>query len=457
MFTVHLKTYGCQMNARDSEMLAALLERRGMAIAPRERGADAVVLNTCSVRSKAEDKAIGKARLLIARKPRPDRIVGLVGCLVQRLQEGVFERVPGLDFGVGTHRLAAVPAVIEAVRAGRRPLLVADAAAREPYDGQTHRPGGVTAFVNVLFGCNRRCAYCVVPDVRGSEWSRPAADVIEEVRALAAGGVREVTLLGQSIMAYGRANPAWPASAASSPRGFREPLPRLLEAVSGVPGIVRVRFTSGHPAGCTDELARAMAELPAVCEHLHLPVQSGADRVLARMGRGYTADAYRAAVRRLRAAVPDLALSTDVIVGFPGETPAEFEQTRALLEEIGVDQTFVFKYDPRPGTPAAGWPDDVCAADKLRRNHLLLEDQVRRSAALHRAWIGREVEVLAEGRSRRVAARWAGRTRQNVQAVFAAPAGLRPGDRVHLRVGQATAQALYGTIVHIEQGMSNDS
>ncbi len=444
-FAVHIKTYGCQMNERDSEMVAALLERRGMRVATREGGADAILLNTCAVRGKAEDKAIGKARLLIARKPHPEQVIGLAGCLVQRVGADVFRLVPGLDLAVGTHRLAQVPDLLEAVRAGRRPLLETGTS-RMPYDGRTHRPGRVTAFVNILFGCNRRCAYCVVPDVRGPEWSRPAADILDEVRALAASGVRDITLLGQSIMAYGRANPVWPEGAPPSPGGWREPLPRLLEAVNGVPGVARIRFTSGHPAGCTAELARAMAGLPAVCEHLHLPLQSGSDRILARMGRGYTADGYRAAAARLRAAVPDLVLTTDVIVGFPGETREEFGQTRALLDEIGFDQTFVFQYNPRPNTPAARLGDDVSAAEKLRRNHALLEDQTRRSERLHQSWIGRECEVLVEGRSRRLPARWTGRTRHAVWAVFEAPAGVGPGDSVRLRVERATAQVLYGTI-----------
>ncbi|MCG2659637.1 MAG: MiaB/RimO family radical SAM methylthiotransferase [Kiritimatiellae bacterium] len=474
-FKVHIKTYGCQMNERDSEMIAVLLQRHGYALAERESQADAVIVNTCSVRAKAEDKAIGKLRMLIAaRQEHPDRIVGVVGCMVQRLKEELFRKVPGLDFAVGTHVLARVPAILAAVRAGLSADLSADvsgealaktealakgealakagrrailnvAPADDPYDGHTHLPGEISAFVNILFGCDRHCAYCVVPEVRGGEWSRPARDVIAEVRQLVAHGVKEVTLLGQSIMAYGRQTSVWEA-ADRSPRGFTEPLSRLLEALNDITGLCRLRFTSGHPCGCTAELARAFAELPAVCEHLHLPLQSASDRILQRMHRGYTAGDYRAAVRRLQAAAPRIVLSTDVIVGFPTETPEEFDMTRAFLEEIGFDNVYIFKYNPRPGTPAAQWSDDVSAKEKLRRNHALLEDRGRRSQAFHQAFVGQACEVLVEGPSLRNEARWSGRTRQNILAVFEALPLLKAGDLVMLRIAQATAQALYGKI-----------
>ncbi|MBU0714030.1 MAG: tRNA (N6-isopentenyl adenosine(37)-C2)-methylthiotransferase MiaB [Verrucomicrobia bacterium] len=466
-FKVYIKTYGCQMNERDSEMVAVLLQRHGFALAERESQADAVIVNTCSVRAKAEDKAIGKLRMLIAaRQEHPDRIVGVVGCMVQRLKDDLFRKVPGLDFAVGTHVLARVPAILDAVLAQKlsdpgyaggfadspsrsamaeRRTIIDVAPADDPYDGHTHLPNEMSAFVNILFGCNRHCAYCVVPEVRGGEWSRPARDVIEEVRQLVAHGVKEVTLLGQSIMAYGRQTSVWQATD-RSPRGFTEPLPRLLEALNDIPGLCRLRFTSGHPCGCTAELARVFAELPTVCEHLHLPLQSASDRILQLMNRGYTAGDYRAAVRRLQEAAPRIVLTTDVIVGFPTETPEEFDMTRAFLEEIGFDNVYIFKYNSRPGTTAAQWSDDVSAKEKLRRNHALLEDQGRRSQTFHQAFIGQACEVLVEGPSLRNEARWSGRTRQNVLAVFEAAPGLKAGDLVMIRIAQATAQALYGNV-----------
>ncbi len=442
---VFVKTYGCQMNERDSEAIAALLVRAGYTLAADEAGADIVIVNTCSVREKAEDKAIGKLRLISSARNRRGRIVGAVGCMVQRLGGAATARVKGLDFAVGPHRLHTLPAVIEAVRAGRGPIIDAGDPEEDREPLTDHLPGGPTAFVNILLGCDRYCTYCIVPHVRGREWSRPGASVLREVEALAGQGVREVTLLGQSVMSYGRTNAVWPADAVS-PRGFTEPLPRLLEAVAAVPGLRRIRFTSGHPVGCSAELGRAMAEVPGVCDHLHLPVQSGSDRVLKRMHRGYTAADYLAAVARLRAAVPTLALTSDIIVGFPGETQEDFEQTQALMEAAQFDNVYIFKYSPREGTPAARWADDVPDDEKMRRNHVLLRDQDRLGLALNQALVGTTVAVLAEGPSLRNTARWAGRTTTNKIVIFEPRPGLRAGDIVSVQIDRAAAQTLYGPL-----------
>ncbi len=439
-------TYGCQMNERDSEAVSALLAARGYERAVSEAEADVVVVNTCSVRGKAEAKALGKLGLLAAaarRQGRP-RAVGAMGCMVQRLGPRLLDKVPLLDFGVGTHALSRLPAVLEQVLAGAGPV-VEIGEDDDPDQLAGHLPGGISAFVNVLLGCNRRCTYCIVPTVRGAEWSRPAASVVREVERLAAGGVREVTLLGQSVMSYGRSGAVW-EEGIRSPLGLTEAFPRLLEAVAAVPGILRVRFTSGHPSGCTDELARVMAAVPAVCEHLHLPVQSGSDAVLARMRRGYDTQAYRRAVERLRLQVPTVALTTDIIVGFPGETEADFEATHAFMEEMAFDSAFIFKYSPRTGTPAATWDDDVPDEEKQRRNRVLLDDQDRRAARHRAALHGQSVEVLAEGPSTRNAARWSGRTRRNRTAVFEPPPGVEPGRELRLRVEWSTAQTLYGVV-----------
>ncbi|MBM4143204.1 MAG: tRNA (N6-isopentenyl adenosine(37)-C2)-methylthiotransferase MiaB [Lentisphaerae bacterium] len=438
----HIRTYGCQMNERDSETLAALLEAEGYAPGD-EAEAGLVIVNTCSVRRKAEDKALGKLGLLAARKrERPALIVGVAGCMAQRMGHEILRRVPGLDFALGTRGLRNLPRALRLVRSGRGPVLDLDMDAGRDGAAPPRLGGGVSAFVNVLYGCDRGCAYCVVPGVRGAERSRPAGEIRSEVERLAGQGTRQVVLLGQSVMSYGRRQAAWPA-AHRSPRGFAEPFPRLLEAVDGVPGVARVRFTSGHPSGCTPELARAMAELPSVCEHLHLPLQSGSDRILRLMRRGYDTETYRRAARTLRAAVPGLALSTDIIVGFPTETTADFDATRRFMDEIGFDSAFVFKYSPRPGTPAADWPDDVPEEEKLRRNHALLAEQDARAQAINARLIGREVEVLAEGVSARNARRWSGRTRTNTLAVFVPPDGIAAGDMAAVRVARVTPRTLY--------------
>jgi tRNA-2-methylthio-N6-dimethylallyladenosine synthase len=449
-FLIH--TYGCQMNVRDSEAAAALLEAAGHRQVRREAEAQLVLVNSCSVRAKAEDKAIGRlCRLAAAKRRQPERIVGVMGCMAQRLGEDLFRRVRGLDFVAGSRAIRHLPRLV-AGAAGGAGRQTAPGRLDDPDVPRAHLPGRLSAFVTVLPGCDRRCAYCIVPDVRGPAHSRPAAETLAEVRALAAGGTREVTLLGQSVLDYGRHGGADPwAGAPPSPGGFREPFPRLLEALSALPGIARLRFTSAHPSGCTAELARAMRELPAVCPHIHLPLQSGADRVLARMRRGYTAAGYAAAVERLRAAVPDCAVTTDVIVGFPGETAADFEATRALMASLGFDNAFIFKYSPRPGTPAAAMADDVPAAEKERRNQVLLADQDRLGLARNTAWIGRQAEVLAEGPSPRNAARWTGRSRQNMIVIFPPCRKVGAGDLVRVRIESARPQTLHGRVATDEE------
>lgn len=445
---VYIKTYGCQMNERDSERVSESLRRCGHVMVQNDKDAEVFIVNTCSVRGKAEDKALGKLRILIrdARKRGEAPIVGMMGCMAQRMRAEVFDRVKGVDFVVGTHRLHAIPLALEAAIAGRGPILDVAEEATVPEDVDTHGKGKFSAFLNILFGCNRRCSYCIVPDVRGREWSRSADAVLAEARHVVANGVTELTLLGQSVMSYGRANQVWPLDY-KSPSGFSEPFPALLEVVSKVQGLRRIRFTSGHPSGCTHELCRAMAELPLICPHLHLPLQSGSDDILARMNRGYTVADYREAVRRLRAAVPGIALTTDIIVGYPGETEAQYLATRALMEEIHFDNAFIFKYSPRPGTPATAFPDDVADAEKLCRNHCLLEDQDRWCVDINEKLIGQQQSVLVEGQSKRNPDRWAGRSDSNKTVIFEPAFTIRPGDYVRVVIERVMPQTLYGRVV----------
>ena len=443
--TFFIHTYGCQMNVRDSEAVAAALVAAGLEAAADEESADVVIVNTCSVRAKAEEKALGKLGLLCASKrERPRRIIGVMGCMAQRMGEKVFEKVPTLDFSVGCRAARLIPGVVAEIAAGGegQRFVTTDIADHDVPHG--HLDAGLSAFVTVLLGCNRRCSYCIVPDARGPEYSRPAKEIVDEVACLAKRGVREVTLLGQSVLSYGRLGP--PVFDAPAPEGapYTEPFPRLLAAVAGVEGIERIRFTSGHPSGCTEELARAFRDIPQVCPHLHLPVQSGSDRILKSMRRGYTAGEYLAAVERLRAYVPDIAITTDIIVGYPGETEEDFEATRALMRKARFDNSFIFKFSPRPGTPAAQMEDDVPAAEKERRNQVLLADQDDLGIANNALWVGREVEVLAEGPSHRNAARWSGRSGQNKIVIFDPPPGIERGDLVRVEIGRANPQTLFG-------------
>ena len=436
----HIHTYGCQMNVRDSEAVESMLVAAGHEKAAGEEDAELVIVNSCTVRQKAEEKAVGKAGNLIAAK----KVTGLMGCAVKRLGEDVFKKLPKLDFAVGPRAIGLIPKIVADGRFPRLELgedMMSEALA-------AHVKGGFQAFVTVLVGCDNRCSYCIVPDVRGHEYSRPAREIVAEVRALAAHGVREVCLLGQSVLRYGKRNAAWYERDAPSPGGYTEAFPRLLEAISAIPGIARIRFTSAHPKGCTDELLRAYREFPQVCRHLHLPVQSGSDRVLAEMGRHYTREEYLAAVRKLRDFDPEFAITTDVIVGYPGESKADFEETRSLMEEAGFDNSFVFKYSPRPGTRSAALPDDVPTAEKERRDQVLLADQEKRGQRRNDALVGTVREVLVEGPSKRNKSRWSGRDGGNRIVVWDDPSGVsaKAGDMVRVAITEAHPQILIGKI-----------
>ena len=442
----HIHTYGCQMNVRDSEAVESLLLAAGHEKAVGEDDAELVIVNSCTVRQKAEEKAVGKAGNLIAAK----KLTGLMGCAVKRLGADIFKKLPKLDFAVGPRALGLIPKILADGRFPRLELgedMMGEALA-------AHTSGGFQAFVTVLVGCDNRCSYCIVPDVRGHEYSRPAREIVAEVRSLAAHGVREVCLLGQSVLRYGMRNAAWDESDAPSPGGYREPFPRLLEAIASIPGISRIRFTSAHPKGCTDELVRAYREFPQVCRHLHLPVQSGSDRVLADMGRRYTRAEYLAAVKKLRDFDPEFAITTDVIVGYPGETEADFEETRSLMEEAGFDNAFVFKYSPRPGTRSAALPDDVPVAEKERRDQVLLADQELRGQRRNDALVGTMREVMVEGPSKRNKSRLSGRDGGNRIVVWddAEGGSANIGDVVRVEIIEAHPQILIGKIRGFKEG-----
>ena len=443
----HIHTYGCQMNVRDSEAVEALLLAAGHEKAVGEADADLVIVNSCTVRQKAEEKAVGKAGYLCS----TGKVVGLMGCAVKRMGEQVFARLPKLDFAVGPRRFGLIPRLLERIAAGERRILeVGDddvplGLDAHPDIARAGTSAQFQSYVTVLLGCDNRCSYCIVPDVRGHEYSRPAREVIAEVRCLAERGVKEVCLLGQSVLRYGVRNRAW-AEDEPNPHGYTEAFPRLLAALNEIPCLERIRFTSAHPKGCTDELVRVYRECPKVCRHLHLPVQSGSDRILAEMGRHYTRAEYLAAVRRLRAFDPEFAVTTDVIVGYPGETEADFEATRALMEEAGFDNAFVFKYSPRPGTRAAALPDDVPTAEKERRDQVLLADQQRRGLARNRRLVGTVREVLVEGPSLRNPARWSGRDSGNRIVVFDPVRPVAVGDLVDVRIDDAHPQILLGSL-----------
>ena len=429
----YIHTYGCQMNVRDSEAVESLMIAAGHEKAAGEDDAEVVIINSCTVRQKAEEKAVGKSGNMIA----AGKITGMMGCAVKRMGEDIFKRLPKLHFAVGPRAFGLIPRIVSE---GRYPVLELGEDV-VPVGMDAHVDTGWQSFVTVLLGCDNRCSYCIVPDVRGHEYSRPAKEVIAEVAALAKRGVKEVCLLGQSVLRYGIRNKAW-----DDDRG--EAFPRLLRALNEIEGLERIRFTSAHPKGCTDELIQVYRDCPKVCRHLHLPVQSGSDRVLAEMGRRYTRAEYLAAVAKLREFDPEFAVTTDVIVGYPGETAEDFEATRTLMEEAGFDNAFIFKYSPRPGTRSAALEDDVSKEEKERRDQVLLADQELRGQKRNDRLVGTVREVLFEGPSKRKSDRFSGRDSGNRIVVWDKPencsAALIPGDKVRLEILEAHPQILIG-------------
>jgi tRNA-2-methylthio-N6-dimethylallyladenosine synthase len=444
-----IKTYGCQMNERDSEQVAHSLLERGYERAAREADADVVLLNTCSVRDMAEQKALGKMGMLAQiAKRRPETVFGFLGCMAQARGNSLFAQVPHLDLVVGTqkfHRVADyVGELLEKKRARRMddPRLSICDTEEEAGSAATIRdhevkPWQATAFVSIMQGCNMHCTFCIVPRTRGSERSRSIPEIVEEVRSLVDRGVKEVTLLGQIVNLYGRHE--FPVVDGKSP------FVQLLEAVHEVDGLERLRFTSPHPIGFRDDLLRALAELPRLAEHVHLPLQSGSDRILKAMHRPYTAAKYRSLVKRIRETRDEIAITTDVIVGFPGEEDEDYQRTRDLVEEIQFDNAFVFRYSTRQETPAAALPQ-IDDRVKEERNQDLLTVVDASAHRINARLVGRDLEILCEGPSRTNAARLMGRTRTNKIVVF-------EGDAAHavklvdIRIAEASGFSLYGTPV----------
>jgi tRNA-2-methylthio-N6-dimethylallyladenosine synthase len=414
---VYLKTFGCQMNEYDSARMADVLREAG-GYEPTEvpEEADLLLLNTCSVREKAQEKVfsqLGRWRELKA--ARPDVIIGVGGCVASQEGEGITDRAPFVDLVFGPQTIHRLPDMLAERRAAGRSVVDVSFPEIEKFDRLPEpRAVGVTAFVSIMEGCSKYCTFCVVPYTRGEEVSRPLEQVLDEIRALASQGVVEITLLGQNVNAYRGATAA----------GGEADLAALIYLVAKVPGIERIRFTTSHPVEFRDSLIEAYRDVPQLASYLHLPVQSGSDRVLALMKRGHTVLEYKQKIRRLRAARPDICLSTDIIVGFPGETERDFEATLDLVRDVGFDQSFSFIYSPRPGTPSAVLPDDATHAEKQSRLERLQGQLDAQAQAISRAMVGTTQRVLVERPSKRDARQLAGRTENNRWVNFDGPASL---------------------------------
>jgi len=471
-----IKTYGCQMNERDSEQVAHSLVTRGYERVANEAEADVVLLNTCSVRDMGDQKALGKMGMLgQLAKRRPEIVFGFLGCMAQARGASLLKNLPHVDLVVGTQKFHRVADYVEDLvarktgrarqcqsgsdpgaltfnfvgRSGGASLPMDDLRCSvvdigdEPGSQGTIReqqlaPKQATAFVSIMQGCNMHCTFCIVPQTRGAERSRSIDEIVREVRDLVSRGVKEVTLLGQIVNLYGRHE--FPKI------DNKSPFVQLLEAVHQIDGLERLRFTSPHPIGFRDDLLDALASLPKLAEHVHLPLQSGSNKILKAMHRTYTAEKYVDLIDRTRQARDGIAITTDVIVGFPGETEADYKQTRALVEQIQFDNAFIFRYSPRRDTPAAEMRDQIDEHIKEERNQDLLRVVNESARRAGERLVGRDVEVLCEGPSKTNPARLMGRTRTNKIVVFEGSDAL-VGEMVDVRVQQANGFSLYGTPV----------
>src|ERR1022692_591049 len=443
MPSVFIKTYGCQMNERDSEAVAAQLVAKGYSLAKSEANADVVLLNTCSVRDGAEQKAMNKMKNLVgtAKKDRPGQILGYLGCMAQSRGQELIEKLPDVDLVLGTQKFHSAAEYLDELLAGtRKKILGVAPEAKSEATIREHLLNGsaktsVSAFVSIMQGCNQYCTFCIVPYSRGKERSRTIPDIVAECRELVGRGVKEITLLGQIVTSYGKGD--------IPKKNGKSAFVQLLEAVNAIDGLERIRFTSPHPKGYGDDLVEAYGRLGKLAESAHIPVQSGSDRVLKLMHRGYTRERFLAIIEKLRSVKPAIGISTDFIVGFPGETEADFEETLSLAREVGFDQGFVFKYSQRRDTPAADMPDQVAQAVKEERNQRLLEVVDASGARQHQQFVGRQVEILVEGPSKRNAARMMGRTRCNKIVVFN-DSGRHRGLLLDVKIQRAGNFTLYG-------------
>ncbi len=440
MPTVFIKTYGCQMNERDSEAVAAQLTARGYGLAGSEAGADVVLLNTCSVRDAAEQKALGRMENLAAeaRKRRPSQILGFMGCMAQSRGAELLA-MPGVKLVVGTQKFHRTGEHLDELLSGRRDK-ISDTDEETGSEGTIREhlppvPGhGVTGYVSIMQGCNQHCTFCIVPHTRGEERSRPIPEIVEECRSLVEAGAREVTLLGQIVTSYGKRE--------IGARDGKSAFVQLLDAVHEIDGLERIRFTSPHPKGYGEDLAEAYGRLPKLVESAHIPVQSGSDRVLKLMHRGYTRARFFDIIGRLRTVRPEMGLTTD-IVGFPGETEEDFAETLSMARQAHFDNAYVFKYSQRRDTPAAGMPNQLPDEVIEERHGRLLSLINEIGKARYERFVGQKMEILVEGPSRRNSARMEGRSRCNKIVVFEGAERHR-GQVMDLRITRAGSFTLYG-------------
>jgi len=435
---LYIKTHGCQMNEYDSaKMVDVLHAAQGMSLTDNELEADVILVNTCSVREKAQEKVfsqLGRWREL--KKAKPELVIGVGGCVASQEGQGIIDRAPYVDLVFGPQTLHRLPQMLAALREQRKPQVDISFPEVEKFDHlPAPRVDGPTAFVSIMEGCSKYCSFCVVPYTRGEEVSRPFDDVLAEVAALADQAVKEVTLLGQNVNGY----------RGKTHEGGEADLAQLIRCIAELEGIGRIRFTTSHPLEFSDSLIAAYADVPKLANFLHLPVQSGSDRILAAMKRNYTALEFKSRIRKLKLVRPDICISSDFIVGFPGETQSDFEATMRLIEQVGFDQSFSFIYSRRPGTPAASLPDDVPMEVKKARLQHLQSTLSKQALALSQAMVGSIQTILVDGTSRKSAAQLCGRTENNRIVNFDGHPRLI-GQFVQVHITEALPNSLRGRV-----------
>ncbi len=441
MKQVYLETFGCQMNVADSDRMELLLFNSGYLRTPHKEDADLILINTCSIREKAEQKVFslfGGMRSL--KKDNPDLIFGLAGCLAQQEKEQLFKRIPQLDLIIGPDSIEDIPWAVDQVSSERRPVIWTEFDDKSNYSipqTKNNKAPGPSVFVNIIKGCDKFCSFCVVPFTRGREKSREASEIYEEIQQLVDLGAKEFILLGQNVNAYGK-------------RGMQQPVAfhELLYKVSEIPGVERLRFTTSHPRDFTRDLILAYRDIPNLMNHLHLPVQSGNNRVLEIMRRNHTVEEYLALIEELKSEVPGIALSTDIIVGFPSETKNEFEDTLNLMKTVGFNNSYMFSYSPRPNTPALEFEDTVSEEEKKARlqQTINLQNQLTENQGI--SFLGKQVEVLIESKTNRNQMNFKGRNPEYWMVLFKGGEDcLKPGDIVTVAVESVSGHVLHGSLV----------
>jgi len=442
----YIRTYGCQMNERDSEAISCLLKQDGYTQVTKEEIADIILFNTCSIREQAEIKVTGKIGILKRlKRKKPEQIIGVLGCMAQNKGDEIIKKNPHVDLVVGTDQIHTLPTLLKKVITENKRGIVQTEVGMDIIDNlKGHNPKGFSASISVMRGCNQFCTYCIVPYVRGREKSRTIADIVAEATNLVQQGIKEITLLGQNVTAYGLAE----LRQQKQYNNEKSPFAELLQAIHDIPNLERLRFISPHPRYMNKKFIDTICSLPKICKSFHVPLQSGSNKILKAMKRGYTVEEYLAKITAIKQQAPEATFTTDIIVGFPGETEEDFLETKNVMEQVNYDMAYIFKFSPRKGTFAAEkMADDVYIKTKKERNQILLSALEKGVKNANQKYINQTVEVLVEGVSKRNPKRWMGRTHTSKVVIFEPNQTITAGSIIKIKIERVTPSSLFGEII----------